>query len=81
MSAKSNPRCPHCHGQFTAEGIETRQLPLGFGFKDSSRFQVDCIQIKSYVGWCMSCGKDGKVEFSRRHVVKYPKLGKAKVTA
>lgn len=74
MSTKSNPRCPHCKGEFSAESIERRRIPIGFGFKNSDRFQIDCIEIKSYIGFCMSCGKDGKVEFSRRHVTRYPKL-------
>jgi hypothetical protein len=82
MSAKTDPRCPKCKGQFSSGGVETRKIPLGFGFKDSSAFQVDFIEVKSYTGFCMDCGKDGNVEFSRRKVTEFPKsinqkLGKA----
>jgi hypothetical protein len=74
---KINPRCPHCGGQFSAEARFYKQLPVGMGFV-TSRFQIDCIQIRGYKGFCMKCGKNGEVIYSTKHITKYPKLGDAK---
>ena len=73
MSAKTDPRCNKCGGQFSSGGIERRRLPLGFGFAPGSdKFQVDFIEIKSYIGFCMSCGDETPVEFSRRRGSRKP---------
>lgn len=74
MSQKSDPRCNKCGGQFSAGGVQTRRLPLGFGFAPGSdKFQVDYIEIKSYIGFCWKCGDESPVEFSRRHVTRKPR--------
>ena len=74
MSAKLNPKCPKCKGDFASGGTVRRRIPLGFGFAGADgRFQVDVIETKSYTGFCMDCGKDGEVEFSRKHKTIYPR--------
>jgi len=85
MSTKSNPRCPFCKGDFSAGGTYRQRIPLGFGFKDSSKFQVDVIEVCGYTGFCMDCGKEGKVEYSRQKKTITPrginsKIKKAMVT-
>ena len=63
---RKDPRCPHCKGQFASGGTYRQRFPLGFGFHDGSgKFVIDVIETRGYTGFCMDCGKDGKVEFSR----------------
>ena len=80
INPRKDPRC-HCGGQFSAGGVETRKIPTGFGFNGSPKFQVDYIEVKSYIGFCFKCGKDGKVEFSRRKVTKFPRGINRKIAA
>jgi hypothetical protein len=79
---RKDPRSACCGAQFATGGVETRKIPTGFGFADASgRFQVDYIEVKSYTGFCLECGKDGKVEFSRRKVTKFPRSINRKIAA
>lgn len=80
-SPKYDPKCPHCGGDFASGGTERRRVPLGFGFNGSPDFQIDCIEIKSHIGFCIECGKDGKVEFSRRKVTLKPRSINRKIRA
>jgi hypothetical protein len=82
MTPKRDPRCKKCHGQFSAGGVQTRRVPTGLGFVDgSAKFQVDFIEIKSYIGFCIDCGDETPVEFSRRNVTKFPKSINRKIAA
>jgi hypothetical protein len=79
--SKLDPKCPKCGGQFSAGGTIRRRIPLGFGFQKSDKFQVDVIETMSYTGFCMKCGKDGEVEFSRKRKTIYPRSINAKIKA
>jgi len=79
-SQRLDPRCK-CGGQFSSGGVQTRKIPLGFGFAGSSSFQVDFIEIKSYIGFCFKCGDETPVEFSRRKVSRKPASINRKIRA
>ena len=82
MSTRKDPRCKKCGGQFSAGGYSTRKIPTGFVFAGSNgRFQVDAIEIKAYIGFCMKCGSEEPVEFSRRRVTMYPASINRKIKA
>lgn len=55
--SKGDFRCS-CGGCMAVEGIVTRKLPIGFGFRGTS-FVVDSLKQKGYFGECMECGKKG----------------------
>lgn len=69
---RHNPRCNKCGGQFSSGGVRTIRLPVGFGFQHAGKFQVDLIEVKEYTGFCIKCGDTSPVEFSRRHLTRYP---------
>ena len=82
MSQKSDPRCNKCNGDFATGGVQIRKIPTGFGFAPgSASFQVDYIEVKSYTGFCLDCGDESPVEFSRRHVTKKPRGINRKIRA
>ena len=80
-STKKDPRCNKCNGEFSTEGVQKKRIPLGFGFKDSSAFQIDVIEVKSYIGFCWDCGDETPVEFSRRRKTIKPRGINAKIRA
>jgi len=74
MSAKTNPKCPKCGGQFAVESKIRTRIPLGFGFAGSDgRFQVDVIETLSHGGFCLKCRKSGEVVYSKKRKTIYPK--------
>jgi hypothetical protein len=81
MSNKSDPKCNKCGGDFSAGGTIRQRIPLGFGFQDSPRFQVDVIETMSYTGFCMDCGDESPVEFSRQKKTIYPRGINRKISA
>ena len=64
-------RCT-CGGQVWYDGKFTRRLPLGLGFADGSRFQIDSMEIKGWFGQCSKCKARVEAEVSRRHITRYP---------
>jgi hypothetical protein len=83
-STKKDPRCNKCNGQFSSGGVQIRKIPTGFGFDPTGKtdkFQVDVIEVKSYIGFCWDCGDETPVEFSRRKKTKYPRSINNKIKA
>jgi len=82
MSAKSDPRCNKCKGPFASGGVERKRTPIGFGFvAGSTKFTIDYIETKSYIGYCMDCLDESPVVFSRRKGSRTPRSINNKIAA
>lgn len=80
MSQKSDPKSKCCNAEFSVGGEFRQRIPLGFGFPDrSGKFKMEVIEIKGYTGFCMECGKDGRIEYSRKKKTITPRGINAKI--
>ena len=74
--ANGRERCPDCKGQISYDCTIKDKLPIGFGFV-GARFQIDAVERRGHGGECMECFAPIFAVTSRRHIVRYLKLGKA----
>jgi hypothetical protein len=60
------------------DGEARERLPIGLGFR-GSKFVIDCVERRGWIGECLECGKPIFAVKSQRHVTRGSRSINAKI--
>ena len=73
--------CPKCGGELSYDARITDKLPMGFGFGQGSKFQIDYVVRRGWRGECMDCYETVFAVVSRHNATKFPAIINRKIEA